>query len=501
LPKELLYSELVQEHPSAPISRLNEVLLAIGATVLLLVPCLWQETIQAGDLSSHVYNAWLAGEIKNGSAPGLYLTHPWTNVLSDWVLEALLKITRPAAAERIVCGAAVLLFFWGAFYLIYSVTCRRPWLLAPGLSMLAYGLVFNLGFLNFYISTAASLWIIGLLWRATPARLLYSAPLWILAILAHPMPVAWAVFVLGYAHLLRRLPARIRATALPAALAAIVGAQFAVTRFLPYRWSFDQSFSALGVLGLTGAEQVFLSGPKYLIVTLGLLAIGCALFLERIDQGGMARDPLIHIWVLQAAGFILAPAALQFPQYQHVLAYIPQRLSLFNAIILCAIAGGARHGRGITRLTALVATIYFTFLFLDVRAFNSIERQVQSLIDRIPPGQRVVAEIADSNSRLSPLLHVADMACIGRCFSYANYEAATGQFRIRASGPNAVVASSMATVHEIEDGTHVITPAEAPIYSVCNCAGSLCVRRLSAGEKTCSFSLAVSPALRLSGND
>jgi len=31
--------------------------------VQLLVPCFWHQRIEAGDLASHVYNAWLANEV------------------------------------------------------------------------------------------------------------------------------------------------------------------------------------------------------------------------------------------------------------------------------------------------------------------------------------------------------------------------------------------------------------------------------------------------------
>jgi len=50
----------------------------------------------------------------------------------------------------VVPGAAVLIFFWGAFSLI-NVTGpdEKSWLFAPTLGMLAYGLVFELGFMNF----------------------------------------------------------------------------------------------------------------------------------------------------------------------------------------------------------------------------------------------------------------------------------------------------------------------------------------------------------------
>jgi len=56
------------------------VVLAISA--LLLAPCYWQPRIQAGDLSSHIYNSWLAQLIESGRAQGLVVAPQTTNVLS-----------------------------------------------------------------------------------------------------------------------------------------------------------------------------------------------------------------------------------------------------------------------------------------------------------------------------------------------------------------------------------------------------------------------------------
>jgi len=40
---------------------------------VLLFPCVWHPHIQAGDLGSHVYNAWLAQLAEQGNAPGVYV--------------------------------------------------------------------------------------------------------------------------------------------------------------------------------------------------------------------------------------------------------------------------------------------------------------------------------------------------------------------------------------------------------------------------------------------
>ena len=48
----------------------------LGISAALLLPCFWHRHIEAGDLGSHLYNAWLAQLIENGQAPGLYLATP-----------------------------------------------------------------------------------------------------------------------------------------------------------------------------------------------------------------------------------------------------------------------------------------------------------------------------------------------------------------------------------------------------------------------------------------
>src|SRR5271163_11826 len=87
-------------------------------TILLLsmaitVPCFWHRRIEAGDLGSHVYNAWLAQLIGKGQAPGLYLAHQWHNVLFDFSLLHVANVAGFLAAEKIVIAVAVLIFFWG----------------------------------------------------------------------------------------------------------------------------------------------------------------------------------------------------------------------------------------------------------------------------------------------------------------------------------------------------------------------------------------------------
>jgi hypothetical protein len=52
----------------------------------------------------------------------------------------------------------------------------------------------------------------------------------------------------------------------------------------------------------------------------------------------------------------------------------------------------------------------------------------------------VVADIDRPHFRSYDLNMLLDQACIGHCFSYGNFEASTGQFRLRAKRGNTIIA-------------------------------------------------------------
>jgi hypothetical protein len=473
-------------------SRRIEVSLTLAIAIALLIPCVWQPHIEAGDLASHLYNAWLAGQIQRGAIAGLTVAHPLTNVLSDGIMAALIGPLGPAWTARLVCGAAVETFFWGAFCFIAAANGRKPWILAPSLGMLAYGMIFHFGFLNFYISTGCSLWILALLWNPSRRGILPSIPLAVLALLAHPLPLAWAVCSLAYVQVARHLrTAGAQVLLLLVGPAALILIQTALLSMFPSEWSLGQALRLEGVLGVTGALQFCLYGSKYLLIAAGMLVVWFFLFLERVDRGKLIADPLVHLWLLNIMALVLIPSAIRFPQYQFGLLFISERISLFIAILFSAVIGGGSYGRAMTRLSSLVAIAFFAFVFIDVRAINGVDAEITSLVSELSPGQRVVASLQDS-AGLNGLVHVLDWACIGRCFDYGNYEPGTGQFRIRVLRRNQVVAPSIAIAQEIEFGHHIVAPDEAPLYSICPGPDSeqpLRLQKMKAGDATCSFTL------------
>jgi hypothetical protein len=469
---------------------IDRTLIAIVA-LLILIPCFWQPYIEAGDLASHTYNAWLAGQIERGKVPpgSVTLAHPLTNVLSDWALEALVYKIGRAGAEHIVVSAAVEIFFWGAFSFVAAVAGHRCWIIAPSLAMIAYGLIFHLGFLNFYISTGFSLWIMTLLWRPERQRLWLAIPLAVLALLAHALPLFAAVAALLYVYGLRRVPEANRWGAFIAGVCLLVLLQTTLLTRFPTRWVPADVLHLDGIADLTGAGQMWLYGAQYLIVVAGILLVWFFLFLERLDRGFVLADPIIHLWALAMLAFILLPGQIPFPQYHFPLAFIQPRISFFIAVFFCAVVAGGLHGRGLTRASCLLAGAFFTMLFLDAKSLNQVDAQLYKIVAALPPRQRLVASFEDSSSvQLNGLIHIGSGACIGRCWDYGNYEPATAQFRVQASGPNGVVAGNTDLVAELEDGRHVVTAQEAPLYSVCLVKGSNTrfeLRKLSAGETTC----------------
>src|SRR6516164_3543698 len=113
--------------------------LAVTAlSVLLLVPCFWHRHIQAGDLGSHIYNAWLAQLVERHEVSGLRVVPQWNNVLFDLLVLRTADLLGFVAAERMAVSLAVLIFFWGSFSFMGSVSGRPPWVVTPFLMVLAY---------------------------------------------------------------------------------------------------------------------------------------------------------------------------------------------------------------------------------------------------------------------------------------------------------------------------------------------------------------------------
>ena len=172
-------------------------------SALIIIPCFWHRHIEAGDLPSHTYNAWLAELIQQGRAPGLYLAARWNNILFDLLLFSSAKLFGFVAGPKVAVAFCALLFFWGVFSFLSAFSERPPWYLTPCIAMLTYGFAFNMGFFNYYLSIALACFGLALLWKPERWDWLAGLLLLAMAILAHPIGALWFVATIGYGFLRR----------------------------------------------------------------------------------------------------------------------------------------------------------------------------------------------------------------------------------------------------------------------------------------------------------
>jgi hypothetical protein len=100
----------------------------------------------------------------------------------------------------------------------------------------------------------------------------------------------------------------------------------------------------------------------------------------------------------------------------------------------------------------------------------------------LPAKARVVSGVTGTVPALNPLTHVIDRACIGRCFSFANYEPSTAQFRVRCEPGNTFVASSYADSVALQAGGYVVKAGDPPLYLLYEDGGRFGARLLRPGE-------------------
>jgi hypothetical protein len=141
-----------------------------GLVALYLVPFWAARYVPTIDGPSHVYNAWVLGQLAS-SAPAPLLREyfminraPVPNWLSHVVLAVLLRALPPVAAEKALLSGYVLLMAGSLWYLAGCVERRRAWLALLGLPFV-WSQPLQLGFYNFCISIGFFLLAVAFWWR------------------------------------------------------------------------------------------------------------------------------------------------------------------------------------------------------------------------------------------------------------------------------------------------------------------------------------------------
>jgi hypothetical protein len=458
-------------------------------SVVLVIPCVWHRRIEAGDLASHVYNAWLAQWIEKGQAPGLYIAKQWNNILFDVLLLRAANVVGIAAAEKIVVSICVLIFFWGVFAFICTLTEQPTWFLTPCIAMLAYGYSLTMGFMNYYLSLGLACFGLAILWRARRFEWIAGALLAALAWLAHPIGFLWLLGTLAYVKVRAKLPGWWK-------LALPLGA---VSAFAAVRWyaahrpslmpDWDRGpfyfYNGADQLGLYGKRYFFLAGAAFLF---GVVCVAADFHARR--RAGSSWKPFelpFELYLVAFCATALLPENLRPSIYGGWIGLLGSRLTTISAILGLCFLGCLKPRRWHLAGFGVCAAVFFSFLYQDTGWLNRLEANAEKLVEDLPAGTRVVVAIdALVDSRITFIGHAVERACIAHCFSYANYEPASAEFRVRVRKGSPVVTSSTDDAEDMASGEYEVDEKDLPLKQIYQCdekdLTKLCIRDLRAGE-------------------
>ena len=459
---------------------------------LLLIPCVWHSHIQAGDLGSHVYNAWLAQLAEHGQAPGVYVARQWNNTLFDVALGQCARLFGWRAAEILTVSACVLIFFWGVFSFVAAAAKRIPWLLVPCFAMLAYGYSFSMGFLNYYLSIGLACFALAAFWRTGAGNWLTAAVLSPFILLAHPIGFLWFVATIIYLTLWRTIPEYWRLI-LPA-LAVV--AYFVLRLHLTNNPDVAADWREDPFYWMNGSDQLITFGHRYLVLARIALAWGILSFLPtfaakwREGQSAIRsfRLPIeLYLVALTAAAFV--PENIHSDLFAGWIGLLVSRLTTITAIFGLCVLSLLPLRKWQAAGFAVCALVFFVWNYQDTRRVSRVEANAEALIANLPNGTRVVPVVsAPDDWRVQFIAHSVDRACIGHCFSYSNYEPSSGQFRVRALPGGRIVTDDADKSESMSSGDYVVRPDDLPLVSIYQCASAdwtvLCADPLRAGNKT-----------------
>jgi hypothetical protein len=462
-------------------------------SLAVLVPCVWQRHIEAGDLGSHVYNAWLAQLIVQGEVPGLYLAHLWHNVLFDLLLLHSANLVGFAVAEKIVVSLAALIFFWGVFVFITALTQSSPWFLAPCIAMLAYGYSFNMGFLNYYLSIGLACWSVAIFLGGTRNDRLLSAVIFPVIYLAHPIGFLFAVGAMLYLTVRKILPGYSKLALPIAAIAAFASLHWLLSAHSDY----DIDWTKTGPFYVfNGSDQVVLYGDQYsLLAQLAVFfGVGCLVVDAIMRSKERAAWPSwqafaipAELYVVTFAIVMLLPENIRTSPEVAWIGLLVSRLTTVSAIFGLAVLACLKPRKWHAIGFAALAAAFFVFLHDDAAYLNQIEASAESVLSQLPYGTRVISSLsAPEDSRIEFIGHLVDRACINHCFSYLNYEPSSTQFRVRATPGNKFAAAPYSQVEKMVSSSYIFQPQDLPLVQLYECTPTdrtkLCARTLHPGD-------------------
>jgi len=484
-------------------ARNSTILLCLAISALLLVPCFWHRHIEAGDLGSHVYNAWLAQLIQQGQAPGLYVVRQYDNVSFDLLLFYLAKPFGLALAEKVSTSICVLIFFWGLFAFASTASCataipggapqgRRsgpPWFLVPCFAMLTYGYIFHMGFMNFYLSLGLAGLGLSLLWQPTKNGLIAAAILAPLMLLAHPLGFLWFLGTGLYRLLYVKLPGRRKLLLPVGAIAVCLAARF----FVAHHKAYEVEWREAPIWTLSGAGQFHVFGDRYAFFTVAIAALAILSTLLALLAAPQRltfweqRRLLLELYVISFLVTVILPENLHTDPTGGWIGALATRLTLVTAIFGLAFLASLPPRLWHLLAYSAVAVVFFTFIYQDTALLNRMEDNTRRLTEQLPFATRVTSTIFAPNDYRTIYLHIPDRACIGHCWLVSNYEPSTRQFRVRVRQGSPVVTASVDDSEDMQSGTYDVQDEDLPLKQIYQCDARdltrICIRDLAEDEK------------------
>lgn len=461
-------------------------------SVAVVVPCFWHRHIEAGDLPSHTFNAWLAVLIQQGKAPGLYLAPQWYNILFDLLLLYSAKLFGFAAGSKMAVALCVLVFFWGVFSLVAVVSKYPPWLLTPCIAMLAYGYTFNMGFFNYYLSVGLACFGLAILWKqAQRADWLAAILIFALATLAHPIGPLWLAGMLAYLAIRKKIrwPWRL---ILPASIIAIfIGFHWYLENWSDYEFSWPEKPFYV----FNGLDQFVVYSTRYRFASYVLFAIFIFWlaneYFQHREAHTFSNSSLLaaELYVVAFCVTSLLPQNLRSGPNAVWIGLLVSRLTILSVIFALCILSSLKPSKPAAIATLACSLFFFGLLYRDTSTLNRLEAQAESVTATLPFGSLVIPTLSSPpDSRIEFIDHIVDRACIGHCFTYSNYEPSSAQFHVRVNPGSPLIASSRADAQEMEAGNYIVRASDPTLIDIYQCDPAdftiLCARRLNPGEKT-----------------
>jgi hypothetical protein len=473
------------------LSPTKRIVLGLLISISVVIPCFWHGHIQAGDLGSHTYNVWLAQLIQQGKAPGLYLAVQWQNILFDFLLFYLVKLTGFALGEKLAVSICVLIFFWGVFTFIRAATGRAPWFVSPLIAMISYSYVFHMGFMNFYLSLGLASFGLALLWNGKWRGMIGAALLIPLVILAHPLGALWLLGAGSYRFAWLWISGWTR-FCLPV---VVIGGFWGLRWYLRTHSRYEMDWADGPFYQWNGFDQLRLFGDAYIYITWAILLLGAVFIAIQVVQHHQGarnfwkdgRLPL-ELYLVSFWAVVFVPADLRPDPTGSWIGELSTRLTLICAIFAICFLASLRP-----KILHLVgfgacAIVFFFMLHRDTGFLDRMEKNAEAITAQLPFGTRVASTIFPPPDFRPQYEHLVDRACIGHCFLYSNYEPSTGKFRVRVRIEGSrLVASVVDEAEDLQFGNYDVEDGDLPMKQIYQCDGqdltTLCIRDLRSGEK------------------